>query len=60
VYLCWIYLRSRNLFFTIGIHMLLLAPTPVVAGIRGEPTWFHSGAVALVAAIWTLLWPRRD
>lgn len=60
VYLCWIYLRSRNLFFTIGVHMLLLAPTPVVAGIRGEPTWFHSGVIALVAAIWTLLWPRRD
>lgn len=60
VYLCWIYLRSRNLFFTIGVHMLLLAPTPVVAGIRGEPAWFHSGAIALVAAIWTLLWPRRD
>lgn len=58
--LCWIYLRTRNLFFVIGVQTLIIAPTPVVAGIRGEPGWFHSLVIAVVASVWALLWPRRD
>ncbi len=57
VLLCWIYIRTGNLFFTIGVHTLLLAPTPLVAGIRGEPQWFHSLTIGIVAILWTLLWP---
>jgi membrane protease YdiL (CAAX protease family) len=58
--LCWIYLRTRNLFFAIGVQALIIAPTPIVAGIRGEPGWFHSLMIAVVASVWTLLWPRRE
>ncbi|MEP7325909.1 MAG: CPBP family glutamic-type intramembrane protease [Gemmatimonadota bacterium] len=60
LYLSWIYLRTRNLFFAIGVHTLILAPTPVMAGLRGEPEWFFPVVVAAVAAVWVLLWPRRD
>ena len=60
LYLSWIFLRTRNLFFTIGVHTLILAPTPVVAGLRGEPDWFFPVVVGAVAAIWVLLWPRRE
>jgi len=60
LYLSWIYLRTRNLFFAIGVHTLVLAPTPVVAGLRGEPEWFFPVVVGAVAAVWVLLWPRRD
>lgn len=60
LYLCWIYLRTRNLFFAIGVHTLILAPTPVVAGLRGEPGWFFPIVVGAVAAVWVLLWPRRE
>jgi hypothetical protein len=60
LYLSWIYLRTRNLFFAIGVHTLILAPTPVVAGLRGEPKWFFPVVVGAVAAVWVLLWPRRD
>ena len=60
LYLSWIYLHTSNLFFAIGVHTLILAPTPVVAGLRGEPGWFFPIVVAAVAAVWVLLWPRRD
>jgi membrane protease YdiL (CAAX protease family) len=59
-FLCWLYLRTRNLFFTIGVHALLVAPSPVVAGPRGGGSWYHPLVIALLAATWTLLWPRRD
>jgi CAAX protease family protein len=58
--LCWIYRRTRNLFFAIGVQTLIIAPTPVVAGVRGEPGWFHSLMIAVVASVWTLLWPRGE
>ena len=58
--LCWIYCRTRNLFFAIGVQTLIIAPTPVVAGVRGEPGWFHSLMIAVVASVWTLLWPRGE
>ena len=60
LYMSWIYVRTRNLFFTIGVLTLILAPTPVVAGLRGEPSWFFPAVVAFVAGIWVLLWPRRE
>lgn len=60
LYLSWMFVRTKNLFFTIGVHTLILAPTPVVAGLRGEPVWFFPGVIAAVAAVWVLLWPRRD
>jgi membrane protease YdiL (CAAX protease family) len=56
----WLYLRTRNLFFVIGVHALLVAPTPVVAGPRGGGTWFQPLVVAILATLWALLWPRRD
>jgi membrane protease YdiL (CAAX protease family) len=59
-FLSWLYLRTRNLFFVIGVHALLLAPSPVVAGPRGGGAWFHPLVVAILATVWALLWPRRD
>lgn len=60
LYLGGIYLRTQNLFFVIGVHTLILAPTPVVAGLRGEPAWFFPIVGGAVSAVWVLLWPRRD
>jgi membrane protease YdiL (CAAX protease family) len=59
-FLCWLYFRTRNLFFVIGVHALLLAPSPVVAGPRGGGGWYQPLVVAILAALWALLWPRRD
>ncbi len=59
-FLCWLYFRTKNLFFVIGIHALLLAPSPVVAGPRGGGQWYHPLVVAILATLWALLWPRRD
>jgi hypothetical protein len=59
-FLSWLYLRTRNNFFVIGVHALLLAPSPVVAGPRGGGAWFHPLVVAILATVWALLWPRRD
>jgi uncharacterized protein len=60
LFLCWLYLRTRNLFFVIGVHALLLAPSPVVAGPRGGGTWYPPLVVAILATVWALLWPKRD
>lgn len=60
LFLCWLYLRTRNLFFLIGVHTLLLAPSPVVAGPRGGGTWYQPLVIAILATLWALLWPRRD
>lgn len=60
LFLCWLYLRTRNLFFLIGVHALLLAPSPVVAGPRGGGTWYQPLVVAILATLWALLWPKRD
>jgi membrane protease YdiL (CAAX protease family) len=58
--LSWLYLRTRNLFFVIGVHALLLAPSPVVAGPRGGGGWYQPLVVAVLASLWALLWPRKD
>ena len=60
IFLCWLYLRTRNLFFVIGVHALLLAPSPVVAGPRGGGDWYQPLVIAALATLWALLWPRRD
>ena len=60
LFLCWLYLRSGNLFFVIGVHALLIAPSPVVAGPRGGGAWYQPLVVAILATLWALLWPRRD
>jgi hypothetical protein len=60
IFLCWLYLRTRNLFFVIGVHALLIAPSPVVAGPRGGVDWYQPLVVAVLAALWALLWPSRD
>ncbi|MEO8199172.1 MAG: CPBP family glutamic-type intramembrane protease, partial [Gemmatimonadota bacterium] len=41
LFLTWLFLRTRNIFFVIGVHALLLAPTPIVAGPTGGGRWFH-------------------
>lgn len=60
LFLSWLYLRTRNLFFVIGVHTLLLAPSPVVAGPRGGAAWYAPLIIAILATVWALLWPRRD
>lgn len=60
LFLSWLYLRTRNLFFIIGVHALLLAPSPIVAGPRGGGVWYQPLVVAILATLWALLWPRRD
>ena len=60
LFLCWLYFRTRNLFFVIGVHALLLAPSPVVAGPRGGGSWYQPLVVACLATLWALMWPRRD
>lgn len=60
LYATWLWLRSRNLFFVIGVHGLMLAPSPVVAGPRGDPVWYFPTVVGVLAGVWALLWPRRD
>jgi membrane protease YdiL (CAAX protease family) len=60
LFLCWLYLRTRNLFFVIGVHALLLAPSPIVAGPPGGGAWFQPLVVAILATLLALLWPRRD
>jgi membrane protease YdiL (CAAX protease family) len=60
IFLCWLYLRTWNLFFVIGVHALLLAPSPVVAGPRGGGDWYQPLVVAILATLWALLWPKRD
>lgn len=60
LFLCWLYFRTRNLFFVIGVHALLIAPSPVVAGPRGGGAWYQPLVVAILATVWGLLWPRRD
>jgi uncharacterized protein len=60
IFLCWLYLRTGNLFFVIGVHALLLAPSPIVAGPRGGGIWYQPLVVAFLATLWALLWPRRD
>ena len=60
LFLCWLYLRTRNLFFLIGVHALLLAPSPVVAGPRGGGAWYQPLVIAILATVWALLWPERD
>jgi uncharacterized protein len=60
VFLCWLYLRTRNIFFAIGVHALLIAPSPIVAGPRGGGSWFHPLVIGVLAGLWALLWPKRD
>lgn len=60
IFLCWLYLRTRNLFFVIGVHALLVAPSPIVAGPQGGGAWYQPLIVAILATLWALLWPRRD
>ena len=60
LFLTWLFVRTRNIFFVIGVHALLLAPTPIVAGPHRGGAWYHSMVIALLATIWALLWPRRD
>jgi membrane protease YdiL (CAAX protease family) len=60
LFFCWLYLRTRNLFFVIGVHGLLLAPSAIVAGPRGGGSWYHPLVIAILASLWALLWPRRD
>jgi membrane protease YdiL (CAAX protease family) len=60
LFLSWIFLRTRNLFFVIGVHTLILAPTPVVAGPHRGGAWFFPAVIAVLATVWTLLWPKRD
>ena len=60
LFFCWLYLRTRNLFFVIGVHALLLAPSPIVAGPRGGGSWYHPLVIAILATLWALLWPKRD
>jgi membrane protease YdiL (CAAX protease family) len=60
LFLSWLYLRTQNLFFIIGVHALLLAPSPVIAGPRGGGAWYQPLVVAILATLWALLWPRRD
>ena len=60
LFLCWLYLRTRNLFFVIGVHTLLVAPSSVVAGPRGGGSWYPTLVIAILATLWALLWPRRD
>lgn len=60
LFLCWLYLRTRNLFFVIGVHALLLAPASVVAGPRGGGAWYQPLVIATLATLWALMWPKRD
>jgi uncharacterized protein len=60
IFLCWLYFRTRNLFFVIGVHALLIAPSPIVAGPRGGGAWYQPLVVAVLATLWALLWPKRD
>lgn len=60
LFLCWLYLRTRNLFFVIGVHALFIAPSPVVAGPRGGGDWYQPLVIAILATLWALLWPKRD
>ena len=60
LFLCWLYFRTGNLFFVIGVHALLIAPSPVVAGPRGGGAWYQPLVVTVLATLWALLWPRRD
>ncbi|MEO8293924.1 MAG: CPBP family glutamic-type intramembrane protease [Gemmatimonadota bacterium] len=60
LFLTWIFFRTRNIFFTIGVHALLLAPTSIVAGPHSGGRWFAPLVIAILAGVWALLWPRRD
>ena len=60
LFLTWIFLRTKNIFFTIGVHALIASPTPIVAGPRGGGTWFHPLVIAILASVWAILWPSRD
>jgi membrane protease YdiL (CAAX protease family) len=60
IFLSWLFFRTRNIFFTIGMHALLLTPTTVVAGPSGGGRWFTPLVIAILATLWALLWPRRD
>ena len=60
LFLSWVYLRTRNLFFIIGVHALLLAPTPIVAAPRQGEGIYHAVVIGTLASVWALLWPRRN
>lgn len=60
LFLTWLFIRTRNIYFVIGIHTLLLAPTPVVAGPSGGGHWYQPLVIGILASVWTLLWPRRN
>ena len=60
LFLSWIYFRTRNLFFIIGVHTLLLAPTPIVAAPRHGEELYHAAVIGTLATVWALLWPRRN
>ena len=59
LFLSWIYLRTGNLIFSIGVHALMTAPLLILTPPARLPGWFPAVAVALVAVIWTLLWPEK-
>lgn len=56
LFLAWIYIRTGNLFFTMGVHLLVLSPIPLFAPMIGKGPWIQQAVVVILAVVWTALW----